>query len=308
MAAQVSLMAYLQHGMPPLTLLRQGQNENNTTCLSRKYHAGQIGDVTHWEGFNLGTIEQRFGTILYNATITDEPLNPQSPRRYMNSETVLRTRVDTYLSNRLTRALRCGFQYNNNAPPNLHRRLPLTTVLYDAGNMAQMIEQFIPDIAYYDANHQPAGKAKNRVPGDIKPSYKWAYPRMDGHPTKNHEFRQALSQINWYMTQHESRYSFILTDEALVAVRRLDFKGNLELSEPIPWATSGMLAAHDQGPLDWKLPRPPPPPVPAIPQHYRAHSQDQGHQRDSGRGSGQQPRQESGKKYGHGNRRWECFT
>lgn len=65
------------------------------------------------------------------------------------------------------------------------------------------------------------------------------------------------------MKQHHARYSFILTDSELVAVRRLDRNGNLELSNSVPWTATGtverpsmtvllglwylsMLAAHEQ--------------------------------------------------------------
>lgn len=78
------------------------------------------------------------------------------------------------------------------------------------------------------------------------------------------EFKQVLSQVNFYMKQHHARYSFILTDRELVAIRRLDRNGNLELSASIPCTTKGtasqprltvllglwylgMLAANDQG-------------------------------------------------------------
>ena len=73
------------------------------------------------------------------------------------------------------------------------------------------------------------------------------------------------------MKQHRTRYGFILTDDELVAVKRLDNDGNLELSQSIQWDSNGtatqpqltvllalwylgMLAAHDQGPDQWQIP------------------------------------------------------
>ena len=53
------------------------------------------------------------------------------------------------------------------------------------------------------------------------------------------KFKQALSQVNFYVKQHHSRYSFILTDRELVAVRRLDRNGNLELSQSNPLIATG---------------------------------------------------------------------
>lgn len=84
------------------------------------------------------------------------------------------------------------------------------------------------------------------------------------------EYRQALSQVNWYMKQHHSRYGFLLTDQELVVLRRLDSHGNLELAPPIPFTAGGtvaqprmtvllalwylgMLAAQDQGVDRWDM-------------------------------------------------------
>lgn len=101
-----------------------------------------------------------------------------------------------------------------------------------------------------------------------KLSYKWSLDlRNHPDPTKRAEFKQALSQVNHYMKQHRARYGFILSDRELVAIRRLDGRGNLELSASIPWNESGtitqprltvllglwylnILAANDQG---WSL-------------------------------------------------------
>ena len=44
------------------------------------------------------------------------------------------------------------------------------------------------------------------------------------------------------MKQHHARYSFIVIDSELVAIRRLDRDGNLELSASVPWTSSGIVA------------------------------------------------------------------
>lgn len=86
----------------------------------------------------------------------------------------------------------------------------------------------------------PASTRPNRLPGDAKPSYKWSMG-LRNHPaaSKETEFKQVLSQVNFYMKQHHARYRFVLTDLELVAVRRLDMNGNLQLSDYIPWTASG---------------------------------------------------------------------
>ncbi|KAL1845564.1 hypothetical protein Plec18170_009699 [Paecilomyces lecythidis] len=260
MANQVSLLAYLQHGFLPLPIIEQGQSPQNTR--NDRYGARDINHVGHWAGFNLVSIQQQFGAVLAAARIPDEPVNP-SPPRPINSETAVRARIDAYLTNRIVRAFRCGFAHMSST----HQMAGRTVLNYDVGTMATTPENYIPDIALFDPN-LPANTRPNRLPGDIKPSYKWSLgQRNSPNPSVQMEFKQVLSQVNFYMRQHHARYGFILTDAELVAVRRLDRNGNLELSASIPWTTTGtasqprltvllglwylgMLAANDQ---DWFL-------------------------------------------------------
>ena len=257
MANQVSLMAYLQHGFQPLPIIDQGQSPQNTR--NERYGAGDINNLGHWAGFNLVSIQQQFGAELAAAQIADEPVQP-SPPRPINSENAVRSRLDTYLTNRVIRALRCGFTHLSST----QQLAGLTILKYDVGSLANTPENYVPDLAFFDPN-LPVRARPNRVPGDIKPSYKWSFDqRNNPNPSIRMEFKQVLSQVNFYMKQHHARYSFILTDRELVAIRRLDRNGNLELSASIPWTTQGtasqprltvllglwylgMLAANDQG-------------------------------------------------------------
>ncbi|ODH50303.1 hypothetical protein GX48_03575 [Paracoccidioides brasiliensis] len=86
----------------------------------------------------------------------------------------------------------------------------------------------------------PAGTGPNRAPGDVKPSWKWS-TALATHPLLGirNEYRQALSQVNWYMRQHNSRHGFLLTNRELVVFRRVDDSGNLELVPPIPFTSGG---------------------------------------------------------------------
>ncbi|KNG86315.1 hypothetical protein ANOM_005214 [Aspergillus nomiae NRRL 13137] len=43
--------------------------------------------------------------------------------------------------------------------------------------------------------------------------------------------RPCVSQVNFYMKQNYTRYGFIITDRELVAIRRLDRNGNLDLKK-----------------------------------------------------------------------------
>lgn len=47
----------------------------------------------------------------------------------------------------------------------------LTVLNYDIGTMTSTAENYVPDLAFFDPN-LPAKVRPNRVPGDVKPSYK----------------------------------------------------------------------------------------------------------------------------------------
>lgn len=232
MANQVSLMAYLQHGFQSIPVIDQGQSPRNTT--NDRYSAADIASIGQWSAFNLASIQQRFGTMLEAARIQDEPV-PPSPPRPVNSETAVQARLGALISNRIRRSLRCGFARLRST----QQISGLTEMEYDVGTMAKIIDNYVPDLAF-GSIHLPAATRTNQAPGDIKPSYKWSLDmRNTPNPRIRTEFKQALSQVNFYMKQHHARYGFILTDTELVAIRRLDKNGNIQLSSSIPLTTSG---------------------------------------------------------------------
>ncbi|KAE8133851.1 hypothetical protein BDV38DRAFT_257236 [Aspergillus pseudotamarii] len=232
MANQVSLLAYLQHGPPRIPIIEQGQSTDNTT--NTRYSADDITYVGHWATFNLNTILHQHQAVLTNSRREDEAM-PLSPPQAINSEPGLRQRFSFYMNQRVRRALRSGFDFltTNNQLANR------TVVDFGEGNLAQLIEQFTPDTAYYDPL-LPAPTRPNRVPGDLKPSFKWSLAlRNSPTPYGRKQFKQALAQVNYYMKQHETHFGFILTDRELVAIRRLDRNGRLELSDSVSWITKG---------------------------------------------------------------------
>ncbi len=189
-----------------------------------------------------------------------------TPAQPVASEQQLRSRITTYIHSPVKRALRSGFAHlQNHAPHGLTGRTPLS---FDDGQAATILGGFVPDIAYYDPNANNHARP-NRVPGDCKPSYKWDIALQNSpSPAERMEFRQALSQVNWYMRQHHTRYGLIITDLQLVAIKRQNANEHLLLSRPIlmrqpenvnnPQLTPlvalwylGMLASNDAG---WQLP------------------------------------------------------
>ena len=106
----------------------------------------------------------------------------------------------------------------------------LTPLSFDVSKAALTPGGFKPNLAYFIAGS--FGSGPNRAPRDVKPSWKWSTAMAIGTVHDRNEFCQVLSHINHYMKQHGFRYSFILTDNELVMIRRLDGNGNLELLAP----------------------------------------------------------------------------
>ena len=173
-----------------------------------------------------------------NANIQDDSIAPLSPQRTVNSENLVRAEVCEMLRPRIRRALRTGFAWMANAGTIQGH----TTLSFNTGKAAKVIQRCEPDLAFFDITAE-IGSTVNRVPGDIKPSYKWN-GAMRSTPSPSflqREFRQVLSQVNLYMKQHGTRYGFIVTDQEFMAVKQVDKKGNLKISHAIPWTASGTM-------------------------------------------------------------------
>jgi len=258
--ANITLMAYLQQALPPLPAMPPPAGHNTRNAA---YRWQDIGNLTLWRGFDLNAV-LRYQALLNTTFLPPDPM-PLSPRKPVNAENTVKNRACELVHPRIRRSLRAGFATltGNNRMRNL------TEVSFDAGEAARLVDNFIPDLAFFVENQ--FGIGANRVPGDIKPSWKWSTAMRTGTIAQQQEYRQVLAQVYWYMRQNNSRYAFILTDVELVAIKRLVVgSGNLEVSDPIPWQAGGtanqprltvllalwylgMLAAQDQGPHRWRM-------------------------------------------------------
>lgn len=184
----------------------------------------------------------------------------------MGSEDLIRDKIAEHVFPRVRRALRAAFDHLSSTNQ-LNGR---TRLSFGGGPYAQLIMNYRPDTAYFD--EALPGTSLNRAPGDIKPSFKWN-TGMANHalPTVRNEYRQPLSQVNFYMNQHTARYGFLLTNTELVVFQRLDANGNLQLAASIPYNAGGapgypqmtvlfalfclgMMAAQDgNGPNGWSM-------------------------------------------------------
>ncbi|KAJ5169289.1 uncharacterized protein N7500_002072 [Penicillium coprophilum] len=259
MANQVSLLAYLQQGPPSFEFIDVGQSKTNTT--NANYGPGDIRNIDDWEDFNITTILQEFGPLLNMIHMEYDPIRHMTPERGITSESGLHLAFGEYFHARIRRSLRHTFEHLEDrarqrvAPHNrnpsrpediafnqvldrvLDHGLPeRTTVLMGVGSDALTPDQFTLDLSLYaagEAGSQRRSLGPNRLPGDMKPSWKWSHSMKDNLLQKM-EFRKALAQVNWYMKQHSTQFGFILTEQELVPIRRLNDNGDLRLANPIP--------------------------------------------------------------------------
>ncbi|EGE79241.2 hypothetical protein BDDG_02179 [Blastomyces dermatitidis ATCC 18188] len=160
---------------------------------------------------------------------------PNSPPQSIKTELMFAVCFTTYIQSQLRRALRASFQHLASQLANLH----LTPITIDIGDPAQIIDNFQPDIAFFQAD-STLNSSPNRCPGDLKVSWKWASHWATALSAEDRrEYKQVLSQVNFYMKQHNARYGFVLTDTELVPIKRLDGNGNLLVAQPILWEARG---------------------------------------------------------------------
>ncbi|KAI3158435.1 hypothetical protein CBS147317_4523 [Penicillium roqueforti] len=212
-----------------------------------------------------------FGPLLRAIRIQRHTIRSPSPQRELTSESDLPLAFGEDLHALIRRSLRCTFEHLDNraeqraepqvdpqaepqAPSQpedllfnqvLDRVLDVlserTNILIGVGADALMLAKFIPDLSIYEAGEASNRNvlSLNRLPGDLKPSWKWS-PSMMNSSFIDPEFFKPLAQVNWYMTQHGTQFGFILTDQELVPIQRVDDDdGNLKLGAPIPWTQTG---------------------------------------------------------------------
>ncbi|CRL29113.1 unnamed protein product [Penicillium camemberti] len=261
MANQTSLLAYLQQAPPSIEFIDVGQSKNNTT--NANYGPGDIRSFGAWSDFNLAAIMHQFGPLLTLIPMEHDPIRQTTPQREITSESGLHLAFGEYFHPRIRRSLRHTFQHLDDravqrvAPQSQAREEDLfnreldrvlddglperTTVLMGVGSDAITLDQFTPDLSLYaagEAGSQRRSLGPNRLPGDLKPSWKWSHS-MQNNVVDQLEFRKPLAQVNWYMKQHNTQFGFLLTDRELVPIRRLNDNGDLRLANPIPWTRSG---------------------------------------------------------------------
>ncbi|KAM3456698.1 hypothetical protein MY3296_001653 [Beauveria thailandica] len=262
----MTLMEFLQNDPRTFRHYNRGQSDNTTS--NSTYQVAGVNTFLPWPQFSLGNIMNQFGGLLNNVRIASDA-HPATPPPRFAAEDCLREVIAMYADRPVRRALARTFAHIAASPGN-----PLagrTEITLGAGSSAVLVGGFVPDRAMYDPH---VDDSINRLPGEIKPSWKWKSAWADLASPQHHKFTERLSQLSFYMlqqgyrqAQHSgARYGFILTDYELVAFRKEDTHGTISMSEPVRWGRPagqqprltvllalwylGMLASHDD---DWNL-------------------------------------------------------
>lgn len=231
----MTLMQFLQLDPNPFQYYHRGQSGTTTSNIS--YDLAEINNILPWPEFNLGHILNQFGALLDNVRVAADAC-PITPPPLFAAEDYLREIVSIYADRPVRRALAQTFDHLARAPGNQMRgRTPITL---GSGSSAKLINSFVPDRAFYEV---PAAESVNRLPGEIKPSWKWQ-SAWHGSGTERLELKVAtrLTQLSYYMLQQGhrqrhsgARYGYMLTDRELVAFKKEDARGTIRMSRSIPW-------------------------------------------------------------------------
>ena len=84
-----------------------------------------------------------------------------------------------------------------------------------------------------------AADGRVRLVGDLKPSWNFrgCWREEDPESVEEQVYRQALSQVNFYMHKKGVKYGYLLTDREFVAVRRAGSEyGMIEVAAGVSWS------------------------------------------------------------------------
>ncbi|ATY58298.1 hypothetical protein A9K55_002387 [Cordyceps militaris] len=263
----VTLMQFLQNDPNQFRYYHRGQTKTITT--NESFNIAIPHEIYPWPEFSLGYIMSRFGNLLSNVQLATDA-QPGTPPPRFAAEDYLRELVAIYADRPVRRALASTFAHMAANPD--PEWVGLTPTTLGAGTSAVTISQFTPDRAMHDPS---VDRPINRLPGEIKPSwkFKWAWANAPDGPDRGMA-KEVLSQLGFYMAQQGyqkthsgAKYGFMLTDQELVAFRKVSQR-TLCMSERVPWGGCrepgqperltvllalwylGMLASHDE---DWSI-------------------------------------------------------
>ncbi|KZS87706.1 hypothetical protein SISNIDRAFT_386909, partial [Sistotremastrum niveocremeum HHB9708] len=242
------------------------------------YGYEDIKSMSRWTDFNLAEILRRYGDVLRTKSFLRDVY--ASGHREAASENEIRIRFGKGLFSIVNRGLDHA---HDKMDPELRNRLPpdpAVQKLIDNKHVHMTIVsgQDIPMRDNFSDDHvartNKGYRSRGCVSIEVKPSYVFrARYRSRKDKNRRREFKQVLSQLNFYMHMRNTRYGCLLTDKELVCVRKKvdengdDMAGHLELSMRIPRTACGegaltmelslwyliMLAGEKQAGIGWPL-------------------------------------------------------
>ncbi|TFK47193.1 hypothetical protein OE88DRAFT_825328 [Heliocybe sulcata] len=194
---------------------------------SDAFSAKDIRHVEHWDLALKDITTAPFAHCL-EREIESEHTTDSKP--YVNDEATTAQRLEMVFWPHIRRTLRAGCDPE---VPEGHVR-----IYCDIGSAAKSHPQAKPDRAARVSEDVPLPYRDNRLPGELKVSWKWSSDMVEVAPDdegEEYEYRQVLSQLLFYMKVHQCRWGYIITDREVVCARRQPLQDNvIELSDAIP--------------------------------------------------------------------------
>jgi hypothetical protein len=182
--------------------------------------------VKTWGEFNFETMMAKFAVPLQSLTRGTYPL-VETPPPIIRDEMQLQFSLVRLFWPVLSSALRAT-QWPSG----------YSNVRIDIGQKVFTCDRYTPDRAAFVKDEEEDSddeKPFARGVGEVKLYRKFkAEYRYSRDPYEVSEYRQVLSQLQYYMNERNSRYGFVITERELLAIRRTPKFGWLEVSHPIP--------------------------------------------------------------------------
>ncbi|KZT24968.1 hypothetical protein NEOLEDRAFT_1242067 [Neolentinus lepideus HHB14362 ss-1] len=233
--AQKIMFDYLTRTQVKELIRKGGKDGTNTTSIHYSYK--DIHLVRHWHLTLKDVVESPFAFCLGKPV---KPRPPATDQPSISNEKTAEGRLERIFWPHVRTALEAS-----------HPHLPegFTKLFCDIGESARRHPAGIPDRAGRETDDIDTEWRINRLPGEVKVSWKWNsdMPTVNSRKT-DREYRQVLSQLLFYMKDHMCRWGYIITNKELVCARRQILEDNIiEVADAIP------LTYYHQPPYTWSL-------------------------------------------------------
>ncbi|KAK2747800.1 hypothetical protein FQN57_001830 [Myotisia sp. PD_48] len=265
---KLPLDRFLLQPLPRLETPAPDKPPLNIKRTSKSYSYRDIRGLNPWPTFITDAIAAvtNFDGADFSQVLVEDPVRSGSPNPVIVEEDSLRAYILDVIVSRIRRALRST--WGSAEIDNLQG--DFTAVSLGHGSLSVYLNKHKPDLAYFEVDAETK-TGPNRLPGNVKPSWKWdSTMAIDPDDDMQEEYKQAISQVYYYIRQHGARFGYILTDRELVVFRAVR-RGHLDVSAAIPWAGMqvpghgsitiplalwylGMLASTNGGAEPWTYP------------------------------------------------------